>query len=136
MGAAAVAMARGEGLGSIPENSTFWKTTTCLPFFGFVPYLIQQASLDARMERERDPARAIELIEIKNQYKIAFLIYSLLSTALNIVVVATGLLSGGIICPVLCSVGMAAWLIFQIKKNNSIIDEIDRFGVVLPEMIS
>lgn len=74
------------------EDSILLKMACCIPVFGMITsYCIQELSLNFKVIAANKADRAIKLINLKNQYKVAFLVSNMLTVA-----GVVGLLAAGI----------------------------------------
>jgi hypothetical protein len=80
----------------LAEDSVGWKILSYIPFFGALPSAIQQASLVCKIEKETEIQRIVELIEVKNSYKLGDAVRSLLNAVFCVVAVASGILGAGL----------------------------------------
>jgi hypothetical protein len=125
----------------IEENSGAMKVLSYVPFIGIIPSLIQENSLGKKIINTTEVPRLVELINVKNQYKIANAVRCLLEAVLIIVGIASGILSGplafgilasspllaGVISTILLT-GIAGLNIYNMNKNNKIIVELHSTG--------
>lgn len=116
----------------IEENSAVMKAISCIPLLGLIPSYIQESSLERKITNTLGAPRAIELINVKNQYKAANVIRNLLSAALTIAGIAFGILSGTLVSGAVSIViftGLAGLYIYEIKHNNKIITDLQSTGI-------
>lgn len=116
---------------AIKEDSILLKAISCIPVVGVVFSLFQETSIADKITQTSDPTRAIELINLKNQYKIANVVRNLFTAALIATGIALGILSGSFAFgAVLISahVGMAGINICQIHQNNQVVNELQTTG--------
>jgi hypothetical protein len=124
----------------IEENSLLTKALSYIPLIGIIPSVIQQNSLANKISSTRESPKLIELINVKNQYKIASTVRILLTAALIIVGIAFGILSGplafgmigspllsGTISTILLT-GVVGFNIYGIHQNNKFINELRSTG--------
>jgi hypothetical protein len=78
---------------SIPEDSCLLKFLSAIPVISIIPHYIVDSSLDGKYVQTGDAQRRIELINVKNDYKVASNICKFLIIVAIITAVATGLLS-------------------------------------------
>lgn len=79
----------------IEENSTLMKVLSCIPVIGILPFVIQDRSLALKISlaSEAEVHRLVELITVKNQYKVIAGVRGLLNIALVVAGLAFGVLS-------------------------------------------
>lgn len=112
----------------IAEDSTLFKALSCIPVLGAIPSLIQQLSVNNTFHNmhlkpgSEDP-RAIELIEVKNDYKKAGIINGLFSMTIAVLLLNSGLFSFGMM--------YAADNLYRLSKNNELIEQMQRTGLPL-----
>ncbi len=78
----------------ISEDSCILKSLASIPFVGVIPRLFANNSLAAKLSGNLDPAKQIELIRVKNDYKTAAIVSSMIVTAMLIVGMAAGVIGG------------------------------------------
>ncbi len=72
--------------GPIPEDSRLRKFLACLPIVGIAITILNERSLQKRIRRSRDLTRIVKMIQVKNHYKIASIIRSILTAAVVVAV--------------------------------------------------
>src|ERR1700674_5730388 len=80
---------------SIRENSIVFKMASCVPFLGLIPSQICQLTLMGKIDRTRDVPRLVQLIDVKNHYKIATMTRNLLTLVLVVASIASGFFTMG-----------------------------------------
>ena len=100
----------------IAIESPYLKTLCCAPVLGLIPYVIAELSLTKQIKAEKDLKKAIQLIELKNEYKICFVLSNILATAMAISTLAS---------PIILAVPLtfAALTIKGIIQNYQVIDK-------------
>ena len=100
----------------IAIESPYLKTLCCAPVLGFIPYVIAELSLTKQINAEKDLKKAIQLIELKNEYKICFVLNNLFTLAIAISAIAS---------PIIIAIPLtfAALTIKGIVHNNTVIDK-------------
>ena len=117
---------------AIEENSTFLKAISCIPMIGIFPSMFQEISLADKINRTADVPRLVELINIKNQYKIANAVRNLLTAALTVTGIALNLFSGffALAAVLTClHIGLAAIHIYRVNQNNKVVNELQTTGL-------
>lgn len=79
----------------IAEDSLLRKIIACIPLLGIISSVKNELSLKGAINENKDPQRIIRRIEVKNHYKIASIMRELLTLALVVAIVASGILSVG-----------------------------------------
>lgn len=132
----------------IEENSLLMKALSYVPLIGFISSLIQERSLANKIFITAEAPRLVELINVKNQYKIANAVRNLLTAALIVAGIAFGIFSGplafGIIGSPLLSgtistillTGVAGLNVYKIHQNNAVINELQSTGVRLGMIVA
>lgn len=109
-----------------PENSIFRKILACIPLLGIIPTIINEDRLRAKIQPEKDSATLVTLIEVKNRYKVASIIRGLLSMALLVTGIATGIFGslglGLAICGLIVAGCCISEYAYRIHKNKHIIE--------------
>jgi hypothetical protein len=110
----------------IEENSSFMKALSAIPVIGIITSLIQESSLQSQIENAPNTSRAIELIDVKNQYKKMNMVRCLLTAALIIAVVA-GISFGTVggitaIIPIACMLPMCLLFIRLAVRYMDVIE--------------
>jgi hypothetical protein len=77
----------------IEEDSTLMKVLSCIPLLGIVPAIMQDKTLGLKIFLTDDVPRLVELIKVKNQYKVMNVVRDVISLALIITGLAFGVLS-------------------------------------------
>lgn len=80
---------------TIKEDSVLWKALSGIPVIGLGISHIQQASLAEQVFTVPNIPSLIKVIEVKNDYKIATIVSSLITTALVVAGVASSILAVG-----------------------------------------
>lgn len=116
---------------AIEENSTLLKAISCIPLIGIATSLFQEISLAHKITQVADAPRLIELINVKNQYKVANVVRNLFTAALIVAGIALGIIGGtfafGAVLT-LAHVGMAGLNIYRIHKNSQVVSELQTTG--------
>jgi|GEM_PF-1855223 len=115
---------------AIEENSAITKAICCIPLLGIIVSHNQDVSLTKKIDDEPKVFRIIELINIKNQYKVANAVRSLFTAALIISGIALGII-GYTIFPSCAAILLTldAWLNMDaINQNNKLITELELTG--------
>lgn len=112
----------------IKENSTFLKAISCVPVVGIVVSLFQEISLGRKITETKDPAKLIELMELKNQYKFANAVRNLLTSVLIVAGIAFGYLNGTFAVSAGLYIVFAGLHIYRINQNNQLINELRSTG--------
>ena len=121
-------------VGPIEADNIICKVIACMPFIGFAAYCVSVNSLDVDLAKTVDRSRTIKLVEVRNHYKIATIIQTVILIAMIATFMATGILRaaaadlsiGGVCMGVL--VGAAAYNVYLIRCNHKLIDEITSTG--------
>jgi hypothetical protein len=74
---------------SIEEDSVILRAVACVPIIGTVVSLRIETSLNEKMKIEKNESTVIELLEIKNQYKVANMIRNLITIAVVVSLLAS-----------------------------------------------
>lgn len=94
----AAAQRRGEAQPVLPqpiaieENTTLKKILSCIPLIGFLPSFIHEKSLKAQIKLSNNVPRMVELLKVKNQYKVMNIVRDFINIALIICGFAFGIL--------------------------------------------
>lgn len=117
----------------IEENSLLMKVISYIPLIGIIPAFIQEVSLANKIfnTSATEVPRVIELINIKNQYKIASAVRNLLTAALIVAGTAFGILGGALVSsavPTVTLIGLAGLHIYKMSQNNKLITELQSTG--------
>lgn len=127
----------------IEEDSTLLKAISCIPVVWPLFSFIQENSLAEQITRTGDPSRLIELINVKNQYKILRVATSLFITALLVSGIAPGIIgfvAFGLSAPIVSAsptwlyivtalyIGAVGVEIYRINHNNQIVNELQTTG--------
>lgn len=126
----------------IEEDALIEKFLACIPVVGIFVQLTNEVSLATQIERTLNPAHVIQLIDVKNDYKIAGIVQKVLTLAIltaavffNLFPIVGGLLTGVIseTTALGCFTILGAFLIGsdldKIKKNNEAIAHTRQFGL-------
>jgi hypothetical protein len=115
----------------IKENSTLMKVLSAIPLLGIIPTYIQENSLGSKIELSADAPRLVQLIEVKNQYKVMNIVRDLLSIALAVAGVAFGVLTaaGGGVCLGIFALSIGV-NVYRITENKTVIDILQTKGFV------
>lgn len=113
----------------IEEDSTAMKLLCCIPILGIIVSLRSEIGLWKKFKTEESQQRAVQLIEVKNDYKGAAVIRSLLSSAVIIAGVVSGFFAKQSFVSAGLFVGLAAWHFYQICQNVNTQDEIIAKGL-------
>lgn len=111
----------------IPENSIILKAISCVPIVGILAQLFSELSIVARIEGQNIP-RLIELIDIKNDYKIAGIIRTSVECALAIACMVFEIFEISIILP-LVSCACIFLHVYNLTHNQAIIAQIQNQGM-------
>jgi hypothetical protein len=117
----------------IEENSNWMKAVSCVPILGIIPSMIQETSLVTKIAEERRAPKKIELIQIKNHYKIANATRGVLAAALLVIGIASGILNLGFLVASLSVIGLlgfSVWDISQAIHNAKIVDGLRAAGAI------
>jgi hypothetical protein len=112
------------------EDSIYRKLLACIPVIGIIPTVFNELSLEARISKDRNPARLVKFITVKNHYAIASIIREVLSIALLIAGVAYNVLKGDIRMAITAATGIIAgssiaYNAYAIYKNSQRISELE-----------
>lgn len=115
---------------TIEENSTIMKVLSCIPLLGIIPATIQDRSLALKITLEENASRLVELIKVKNQYKVANIVRNVITIALMVAGIALGLLSVGLgtVCASLLALAVGFY-VYNIHENNKVINILQTTGV-------
>ena len=117
----------------LSEDSCALKTLAMIPLVGMIPRVFVNNSLVGKLAGNLDPAKAIEIIRVKNDYKTAGIVSSMILTALIIAGMATGIIAGALgitigIISILLN-GMSNLVTNNdITQNNGIIRDLAQTG--------
>lgn len=115
----------------IEENSTLMKVLSCIPILGNIPTVIQEQSLGLKIAFTDEVPRLIELIKVKNKYKVASIVRELIEIALIVTGIALGVLSIGL--GTICAAISAFYVginISRIIENKKVINILQTTGVM------
>ncbi len=73
---------------SIKEDSNLLRIICCTPFLGTIASIFIQLSLDEKWSSTKNEPLMIELLHIKNQYKVADVIRNLINVAIMVASIA------------------------------------------------
>jgi len=118
---------------NITGNPTLKKTISCLPCLGYILSIIQQNSLKEQISHQTSNEDLIKLIKEKNEYKVAATVGNLIAVGLVITGLALGIITGGLplTCGICGTIGLSAMAgkdVYDIKRNNTIIEEVQSNG--------
>lgn len=112
----------------IEEDSTPLKALACIPIIGAAVGYFQERSLAEKITQTTAVPRAIELITVKNQYKVTGIVRGLITIAWNVAGIAFrifGVYSGAIGALLLIvNIGGIAQHAYYIYQNNQAIHEL------------
>ncbi len=106
------------------EDSCVLKMLAMIPVIGLIPRCFVHNSLVGKLAATTDQAKVIEIIRVKNDYKTASTISSMISVSLLIAAMATGIISG--IFGFSLSIGSIVFLTFLAIVGNNDINENNR----------
>jgi hypothetical protein len=114
----------------IAEDSTCLKTICCIPFYGAISSSFVEASLRQQCNQTRVEPILIEIIHIKNQYKIASVIRSLFTIAVLIAAVAYKIIPATLFFTICIGVhiAMTASQLCTRNQNIHLIKELETTG--------
>lgn len=116
---------------AIEEDLIVLKALSCIPILGAFLSVCVEFSLVKKLENTTSVPKLIELINIKNQYKIINVGRNMLTVALVIAGMAYGIIVKGVLTKIFLAgllIGIAINL-YGIKKNNQLIKELQTSGL-------
>lgn len=126
----------GGGLGTIlvsrfeidPENSIWRKLFACIPVIGIISNIFNERPLAKKIYHATCSDRAIELINIKNHYKLCTIIRASISMAIVVAKVSLPVISasGFGICFAILGTGHILRQAYGIYKNKNLINDLQK----------
>lgn len=115
----------------VDEEDSIWrKLLACIPAIGIIFSVVNEKSLKDKITNANTPERVVELIKIKNHYKIASIVRSILTVVLAVSVLALGFFSVGL--SVTAGIGITAfkgscavYYSYSLHKNRQLIEELE-----------
>jgi hypothetical protein len=113
----------------VQEDSTLMKVFSCIPILGMIPSMIQEVSLANKAGLLANRAQLLEVIKVKNQYKVANIIRNVLDIALIVAGIALGIISRvlGVFLIILTVVNVLN-IADRIAYNKTVINELQIRG--------
>lgn len=121
-------------LPSIPEADPTVLKLSYIPLIGTISSGFQEVSLAKRFTQTADAPRAIEVIKVKNRYKVASAVRNLVTAALLVAGMALGILGEAFAFGAILAIGLAGIHIYRINKNIKVIKELQSTGLIRPGM--
>lgn len=119
----------------IEEDSVLWKALSGIPVIGLGISHIQQTSLTDQVYTAPNMPSLIKLIEVKNDYKIATIVGSVITTALIVAGVASGILAVGFLIAAAMPLISMGITIYQLHMNNQTINHLKIQGNFPPDFL-
>lgn len=107
----------------IAEDSVLILVLSCTPFIGIIPSIIQENSINNQWGTEKNQRRAIELLKVKNIYKLTKIASCFISAGLILAGIVVGVLGAHLIFGVLaaCYILYSGYEFFGIYCNKRVI---------------
>jgi len=114
----------------IEEDSTLRKVATVLPVIGPLVQMWNERLLSIRIAEPNSISRAITLLKVKNDYKIAGIIRDILIVATFVTLIALGILTPGSPLMIMASIGLGisalyiGFQLYNLHKNKQTIERL------------
>ena len=113
---------------AIEEHSPLLKAISLIPLIGIIPSFFQEISLAKKIKQSSNVLRVIELINIKNEYKVANVGRNLITAALILNAIGLGIIRASATFLAFVHIGVAGLHIYLINQNKQVVKELQKSG--------